>query len=318
MGTPVITPSQVQALQSFFSERLKTAEPMSRYSVIKVGGPADFLVSITSAEDLETAIRFLWEEKVPFILLGGGSNVLVSDAGIREVVLINEAKEVEFIDQTGEPPLLKAESGASLGVVSRRAGAKGWSGLEWASGVPGTIGGAVVNNAGAFGADIADNLVMAEILHPSGDKIQRSEWSVDQFGYQYRSSVIKSGEKPAVVLSATFQLERSTPEEVKGKISEIAIQRQSSQPGGPSLGSMFKNPEGDYSGRLIEEAGLKGTRIGGIEVSLDHANFFINQGEATATDVATLIAMVRDQVHEKFSVELELEIQFIGDWNREI
>jgi UDP-N-acetylmuramate dehydrogenase len=317
MSTPVITASQIHSLQAFFGERLKSAEPLSRYSVINIGGPADFLVSVTSAEDLESAVRFLWEEEIPFLLLGGGSNVLISDAGIREVVLINEAKKIEFIDEAGQDPLLWAESGAGLGGVSRRTAAKGWSGLEWASGIPGTIGGAVVNNAGAFGADTADNLVVAEILHPVEDRIQRSEWSVDQFGYQYRTSVIKSGKQPAVVLSATFRLDRSTPEEVKGKISEIAVKRKSSQPGGPSLGSMFKNPPGDYSGRLIEEAGLKGTRIGDVEISQDHANFFINQGEATARDVAGLIALVRDKVNEKFSVELELEIQFIGDWNKE-
>ncbi len=317
MRKPVITASQAQALQSFFGERLKGDVPMSSYSVMKVGGPADFLVSVTSVDEMESAVRFLWEEKLPFILLGGGSNVLISDAGIREVVLINEAKKVEFIDEPEQAPLLWAESGASFGGVSRRTGAKGWSGLEWASGIPGTVGGAVVNNAGAFGSNTAENLVMAEILHPLGDRIQRSEWSVDQFGYDYRTSVIKSGLKPAVVLSATFELERSTPEEVKGKISAIATKRQSSQPGGPSLGSMFKNPPGDYSGRLIEEAGLKGARVGDVQVSLDHANFFINQGKATAQDIATLIALVRGEVHEKYSVELELEIQLIGDWNTE-
>lgn len=317
MRAPVITDSQIQSLQGFFGEGLKRNVPMSRHSVIKVGGPADFLISLTNSEGLESAVRFLWAEKIPFILLGGGSNILISDAGIREVVLINETKAVEFIDQAGQPPLLWAESGASFGGVSRRTGAKGWSGLEWASGIPGTIGGAVVNNAGAFGGNIADILVMAEILHPVGDNIQRSEWSVDQFGYDYRTSVIKSGEKPAVVLSATFRLERSTPDEVKRKISSIATERQSSQPGGPSLGSMFKNPPGDYSGRLIEGAGLKGTKVGDVQVSQDHANFFVNLGEATAGDIATLIAMVRDEVYEKYSVELELEIQFIGDWNKE-
>ena len=317
MSKPVVTASQVQSLQSFFGERLQEDVPMSRYSVINVGGPADYLVSVTSSEELESAVRFLWEEKVPFLLLGGGSNVLISDAGIREVVLLNQAKNIEFIDEPGQAPLLFAESGASLGVVSRRAAAKGWSGLEWASGIPGTIGGAVVNNAGAFGSDTADNLLLAEILHPLEDRIQRSEWSVDQFGYDYRTSVIKSGLKPAVVLSATFKLERSTPEEVKGKISAIATERKASQPGGPSLGSMFKNPPGDYSGRLIEKAGLKGTKVGDVEVSRDHGNFFINQGEATARDIASLIAVVRDVVNEKFSVELELEIQFIGEWNKE-
>lgn len=317
MSKPVITASQSQSLQAFFGERLMQTQPMSRYSVMNVGGPADFLVPVTSSEDLETAVRFLWGEEIPFLLLGGGSNTLISDAGIREVVLINEAKQVDFIDQPEGNPLIKAESGASFSNLARRCGAKGWSGLEWASGIPGTVGGAVVNNAGAFGSNIADNLVVAEILHPLEDRIQRSEWSVDQFGYQYRTSVIKSGEKSAIVLNATFELERSTPEEVKRSISAIATKRQSTQPGGSSLGSMFKNPPGDFSGRLIEEAGLKGTRVGDIEVSQDHANFFINQGKATARDIADLIAMVRDEVNEKFSVELELEIQFIGDWKKE-
>ena len=317
MSKSVITPQQIQSLQAFFAERLKTAELMSRYSVIQIGGPADFLVSVTSSDELESAVRFLWEEKIPFLFLGGGSNVLISDSGIREVVLINEAKKIEFIDDAGQIPLLKAESGASFGGLSRRTGAKGWSGLEWASGIPGTVGGAVVNNAGAFGSSVAEKLVLAEILHPLGDKIQRSEWSVDQFGYDYRTSVIKSGEKSAVVLSATFGLERSTPKEVKAKISGIADRRQSSQPGGASLGSMFKNPPEDFSGRLIEEAGLKGIKVGDVEVSKEHANFFINHGEATADEIANLIALVRDRVYEKFSVELELEIQFIGDWNKE-
>jgi UDP-N-acetylmuramate dehydrogenase len=318
MSTPVITASQIQSLQSFFAERLQRDVPMNRFSLIKVGGPADFLVPVTSSEALESAVCFLWEEKIPFLLLGGGSNTLISDAGIREVVLINEAKRVEFIDEVGQNPCVWAESGASLGGVSRRTGAKGWSGLEWASSIPGTIGGAVVNNAGAFGSDIAANLVLAEILHPLRDKIQRLEWSVDQFGYEYRTSVIKSGAKQAIVLSATFELERSTPEKVKETISVISGKRQSSQPGGPSLGSMFKNPPGDYSGRLIEEAGLKGTRVGDVEISQNHANFFINKGDATARDIAALIALVRDEVDEQFSVELELEIQFIGDWNKEI
>ena len=313
----VISEPQIQSLRTFFGERLKQEESMSRYSVMKVGGPADFLVSVTSAADMESAVRFLWGEKIPFILLGGGSNTLISDAGIREVVLINEAKEIEMVDQDGMKPLLKAESGASFGGLSRRTGAKGWTGLEWASGIPGTVGGAVINNAGAFGSNVAENLHLAEILHPVEDRIQRSEWSVDDFGYGYRTSVIKSGFKQAVVLSATFWLERSTPAEVKGRISSISEKRQSSQPGGASLGSMFKNPPGDHSGRLIEAAGLKGARVGDVEVSRDHANFFINQGAAKAADIAALIALVRDKVNERFGVELELEIQFIGDWNKE-
>lgn len=317
MKDPVINDHQIQLLVDYFGERLQRDQQMSRHSVINIGGPADFLASASNKEELEADIRFLWDQGIPFMLLGSGSNTLISDAGIREVVLINDAKNIEFIDQDGQPPFVYAESGASIGSLSRRSGQKGWSGLEWASGIPGTVGGSVVNNAGAFGSDIAASLSVAEILHLIDDKILRSEWSADDFGYEYRNSVIKSGEKSGVVLSATFELVRSTPEAVKSKLSAIAEKRQASQPGGASLGSMFKNPPGDFSGRLIEAAGLKGTRVGEVEISQQHANFFINRGEATANQVATLIAMVRDRVSEKFGVELELEIQFIGDWNKE-
>jgi len=288
---------------------------MSRYSVMKVGGPADYLVAAENLQDLEAYVCFLWKERIPFLLLGGGSNTLISDAGIREMVLINEAKQIKFLDSESDSPRLWAESGAGFGSLARRAGSKGWSGLEWASGIPGTVGGAVINNAGAFGSNVAERLEMAEILQPLGDNIQRSEWSVDKFAYDYRYSVIKSGEKQAVVLCATFKMEKSTPDAVKGKISVIAEKRQSSQPSGASLGSMFKNPPGDFAGRLIEEAGLKGTQVGDVQISPLHGNFFLNKGKATASDIAALIAQVRDQVHEKFGIELELEIQLIGDWN---
>lgn len=313
--TKVLTPTQITSLKSYFSGKLLEGELMSRYSVMGVGGPADFLVKAETSEELEAAVRFLWMEDIPFMLLGGGSNTLISDAGIREVVLLNEAKNISFIEDQ-EYPLIQAESGASFGNLSRRAGSKGWSGLEWASGIPGTVGGAVVNNAGAFGSDMAESLEMADILQPVGDTLQRSTWTVEDFEYAYRYSVIKSGKKQAIVLSATFKMVISSPAEVKGRISEIAEVRKSSQPAGASLGSMFKNPEGNYAGKLIEEAGLKGTRVGNVMISQDHGNFFLNQGEATAAEIASLIALVKDQVAEKFGVELELEIQFIGDWNK--
>jgi UDP-N-acetylmuramate dehydrogenase len=317
MSNPVISQAQMNALESHFGDALLLNEGMERFSVIGVGGPADFLVNVKSGEQLEDAVRFLWEEKIPFMLLGGGSNILISDSGIREVVVINEAKNINFIDEETDSPRVKAESGASFGNLARRMGSKGFSGLEWASSIPGTVGGAVVNNAGAFGSNVAAALVMAEILHPVNDKLQRSEWSVENFAYDYRTSVIKSGKKSAVILNATFKLERSTPVLVKERISEIAEKRKASQPQGASLGSMFKNPPGDYSGRLIESAGLKGTRIGDAEISVEHANFFINKGNASANDIAALISLVRDRVAGDFNVELELEIQFIGDWSRQ-
>jgi len=316
MTKPVLTDIQKNSLESFFGNNLKMDEMMGRYSVMQVGGPADYLAIVENKKELEESVRFLWEEEIPFILIGGGSNTLISDKGIREVVIINKAKDVKFLENDPESPRLWAESGAGFGKLSRRAATKGWTGLEWSAGIPGTVGGAVVNNAGAFGSNVAENLEVAEILHPIGDKIQRSEWSVDQLAYDYRSSLIKSGKHPAVVLSATFKLEQSTPDKVKERISSISEKRQDSQPQGASLGSMFKNPPGDYAGRLIEEAGLKGSSVGDVEISRVHGNFFLNHGNATAADISSLIKKTREIVEEKFGVELELEIQFIGDWDQ--
>lgn len=316
MIQPVISDSQKNALESFFGDQLKKDQMMGRYSVMQVGGPADYLIITNDGKELEEGIRFLWQQEIPFILIGGGSNTLISDAGIREVVVLNKAKEVKYLDQDPEAPCIWAESGASFGKLARLSGSKGWAGLEWSAGIPGTVGGAVVNNAGAFGSNVADNLVMAEILHPVGDRIQRSEWPADQFAYDYRTSVIKSGKKTAAVLSATFRLRRSTPDEVKGRISSIAEKRQMSQPQGASLGSMFKNPPGDYAGRLIEEGGLKGKRVGDVEISQVHGNFFLNRGNASAKDIAALISQVQEEVKDQFDVELALEIQFVGDWEQ--
>ena len=275
-----------------------------------------FLVEAKSSEDLEEIVQFLWLEEIPHLLLGGGSNTLISDKGIREVVVINKAKKIEYLDNDSDHPKIKAESGASFGKLARLSGAKGWSGLEWSAGIPGTVGGAVVNNAGAFGSNVAANLEVAEILHRVEDRIQRSMWPVDRFGYDYRTSVIKSGDVAAVVLKATFRLERSTPEVVKERISEIAEKRQSSQPKGASLGSMFKNPPGDYAGRLIEEAGLKGARVGDVEISQVHGNFFLNHGNGTADDIAGLIELARKSVMDQFQIDLELEIQYVGEWSK--
>ncbi len=305
---------QISQLEAFFKQRLQKNVPLDRHSVMRVGGPADFLVEIESAEDLERSARFLWEAGLPFLVIGGGANLLISDSGVREIVLLNQAKAVRFMDEPGHPPRVWAESGASFGSLARRTGNRGWRGLEWAAGIPGSVGGAVVGNAGAHGSDVAANLYLADILHHKEQQIQRESWSVDLFAYDYRYSIIKSGAVSAVVLTATFQLERGEPEEAKAEISRISEKRRSSQPQGASLGSMFKNPPGDYAGRLIEAAGLKGTRSGGAVISPVHGNFFINQGEATARDLYALINLAKKTVSEQFGVDLELEILLVGEW----
>jgi UDP-N-acetylmuramate dehydrogenase len=208
----------------------------------------------------------------------------------------------------------------NFGVLARKAATHGLSGLEWAAGIPGTVGGAIYGNAGAHGSDMAKNLMMAKILHQkqtSEDKrheILQEEWPVERFEFTYRSSALKRQPNRVVVLSAQLKLNQKTPDAVQVKMDEFALLRRNSQPGGASMGSIFKNPPGDYAGRLIEAAGLKGRKIGKVEVSEKHANFFINQDSATASDYEALIRLVHKEVLKKQGVNLELEIELLGDW----
>lgn len=313
MSPDWITQAQENRLRSFFGESLEEKVQLARYTSLRIGGPADYLVQISDHEQLERAVRFLWEGEIPLLIMGRGSNVLISDSGIRRVVLINQASRVEFRED-GFSPVIWAESGANLGQTARRVASRGWSGLEWAAGIPGSIGGAVVGNAGAHGGDMADILKMAEILHLEGQAVRCSEWTAEDLGFAYRSSVLKRDPGRAVVLTATLQLETSSPQAVQAKMREFADYRRETQPGGASVGSMFKNPPGTHAGKLIEEAGLKGTRVGDAEISEQHANFFINHGEGSAADVYALIEKAREEVLKQFGIELELEILLVGDW----
>ena len=184
------------------------------------------------------------------------------------------------------------------------------SGLEWAATIPGTIGGAVYGNAGAFGSDTATSLIMAEILQPSG----KITWTSEELAYGYRTSRLKRSHEPAIILSAKLKLSQSTPEAVQAQMDANSAKRRESQPPGASMGSMFKNPPGDFAGRLIEAAGLKGTKIGGAEVSSVHANFFINKENAKAADLYQLIRLVQSKVMETSQVMLELEVELLGNW----
>ena len=300
-----------------FGARLQAGASLARYTASRLGGPADLLLEVRSGRELEAAVTLAWRNAFPFVLLGGGSNVLVSDAGVRGLVILNRARRVRF-DERVEPPTVWAESGANFGVLARQAARRGLSGLEWASGVPGTLGGAVFGNAGAHGGDMAGSLLVAEILHHAGVErdgaIQREEWSVEKMAYSYRSSVLKRGSREVVVLAARLRLERSTHEAVQARIDEFAAYRKRTQPPGASMGSMFKNPPGAFAGRLIEAAGLKGSRIGDAQVSPVHANFFINLGRASAQDFYDLIQLARQQVADRFGVNLELEIKLLGKW----
>jgi len=281
---------------------------LAPYTSARIGGAADVLVTVKSVDELAQVIQVIWEHELPYYLLGGGSNVLVSDKGFRGVVVLNRAKAVRF--ETGDNPSVWCEAGVVFSNLANRCASKGLSGLEWAATVPGTIGGAVYGNAGAFGGETADNLIHADLLTRNG----LEQYSPGQMGYGYRTSVLKRGDEIAIVLSALLRLKNSTKEEVSVKIAEFSERRKASQPPGASMGSMFKNPVGDHAGRLIEAAGLKGTRIGAAEISKLHGNFFINHGKTRASDVRELIDLTRETVKRKLGLELELEIEFAGEW----
>ncbi len=295
-----------EELHRAFPENLLENAPLAQYTAARIGGPAEYLLTVQSAADLASAAEQLWELDREFRILGGGSNVLVSDRGVSGVVVLNQAKQVEFAGDR-----VWAESGASLGSVARRAVDKGLSGLEWAATIPGTIGGAIVGNAGAHGEDTASSLESAEVIHR---KEGRSEWQAARLEFDYRTSWLKSHPGEAIVLSGRFVLEPTDPAETRAKLDEFVEYRQRTQPTGASIGSMFKNPAGDYAGRLIEAAGLKGERSGQAEISRKHANFFINHGGASASDVYALIQLARQRVTEETGVELELEVELIGNW----
>jgi UDP-N-acetylmuramate dehydrogenase len=313
----------IRELRQKFAQALQQNELLSRHTSARVGGPADVLLTANSNQLLQEMVVYLWRERLPFIILGGGSNVLVSDSGFRGVVVLNRARNVEF-RQTNDHHSVWAESGANFGSLARHACQRGLGGLEWAVGVPGTVGGAVVGNAGAHGADMASNLLVAEILHlpahqetSKGMECVKENWPVEKFAYAYRSSLLKQNPGQYVVLSVELRLEPSTQAEAQAKADAFTTYRQRTQPPGATMGSMFKNPPGDYAGRLIEAAGLKGLRIGEAQISELHANFFVNLGQAAAVDIYRLIEQARQAVLDQFGVSLELEVELVGDWQIE-
>lgn len=293
-------------LRREFPGALQSGAPLARYTAARIGGPAEHLLTVESAEELARAMQRIWELELEVVILGGGSNVLIADRGVSGVVVLNHARSVEF-DQTG----VQAESGAVIGTIARRAVERGMAGLEWAGTVPGTVGGAVVGNAGAHDGDTAGSLEYAQVLHREHG---RAQWPPERLEFDYRSSWLKRHPGQAAVLGARFYLEPSDPQTTKGRLAEFVEHRRRTQPGGASIGSMFANPPGDYAGRLIEAAGLKGERRGQAEISPLHANFFINHGGAQASDVYALIQTARKRVAEEFGIELELEIELLGDW----
>lgn len=285
---------------------------LAGYTTFKIGGPADLLVIALRVPDLMQLVNLAREAGIPNFLLGGGSNVLIGDAGVRGLVILNHCRQITF----AEAGLVTAESGASLAGLARRTIQQGLAGLEWAVSVPGTIGGAVVGNAGAHGGCIADNLVSAQVLDGEG---LLTEWRAPDFAYTYRFSRLKrptdSRTRGAVVLSATFRLQAADREELETRAARFLAHRRATQPIEASAGSIFQNPPGDYAGRLIEAVGLKGVQVGGVQFSPLHANFIVNLKAGRATDVRAAIELAQRRVQAQFGLTLQPEILFVGEFS---
>jgi UDP-N-acetylmuramate dehydrogenase len=289
--------------------RLLENEPLAKYTSWRIGGPARYLAEATTPDDLREALAWARERDLAVTLLGGGTNTLVLDDGIDGMVLRYRNQHVQ-IEPHEDTTLAILASGAPTAGTARRLAHSGWSGLEWAEGVPGTIGGAVFGNAGCYGSDMATILTRAWLLVDH----QIEEWPVERFEYGYRSSALKGREhrELAIILAAEVRLQRGDPQQLAVRMEQTAAARRSKTPAGQSCGSVFKNPIGDSAGRLIEAAGLKGLRVGAAEIAQKHANYIVNMGGSSSSDVLRLIDIIRERVLLAFGIELALEIRIVG------
>lgn len=302
----MISEAVIQALKKFIpEENICLQEPMAAHTTFRVGGPADCFLQLENTEQLIRVQKYLNQVGVPFFLLGNGSNLLVSDDGYRGVILQigQRMGKIEVNDC-----VITAQAGASLAQVARTAMEHGLTGLEFASGIPGTVGGGVVMNAGAYDGEMSQVVIQVTVVNGEGEVMELDN-STMEFGY--RTSTIKSN--PFTVTEVTFRLEKGDREQIKAKMDELASRRREKQPlEYPSAGSTFKRPKGYFAGKLIMDAGLRGYQSGGARVSDKHCGFVINAGGATAWDVYDVIREVQERVKEKFNVNLEPEVLFLG------
>lgn len=289
------------------SERIHLQEPMSRHTTFRVGGSADYYIEPEDTAELAAVLDACREEQMPYAIVGNGSNLLVGDLGYRGVIVaLGKAWTEVFVTETE----IRAKAGALLSSVAKQAFRASLTGLEFAAGIPGTVGGAVVMNAGAYGSEMAAVLKTVTVLDQEG---RVRTLPVSELRLGYRTSCIASC--GYVVLEAEFSLQEGETEKIKNRMDELAIQRRSKQPlEYPSAGSTFKRPEGYFAGKLIQDAGLRGYRVGGAQVSEKHCGFVINRDHATAAEIKTLCETVQQKVKEQFGVKLELEVKLLGEF----
>jgi UDP-N-acetylmuramate dehydrogenase len=289
------------------------------YSTFRVGGPADYLVRAGNADEVALAYAWAREQGFPVTIFGGGSNLLVADKGIRGLVIVvrrpgkTAESGLEILEEDATSALVRVPAAAPSNWLGRTAAERGWAGLSWLVGLPGNVGGAVVNNAGAHGGEMKDHLVSLRAVDAAGEL---HEYPRDWLEPRYRYTTLKFAPRPRehVVVDATFRFPKGDSAALRQAADDYADYRHRTQPTGACAGSIFKNPAGDYSGRLVEAAGLKGTRVGGAVVSPVHANFIVNDAGGAATDIVELMALVQATVREQFGIDLEPEIERIGDW----
>jgi UDP-N-acetylmuramate dehydrogenase len=303
--TSMVTDEQARQLAKSFNGRIALNEPMRKYTSFQIGGPADVLAEPHDMRSLSAVLRWGWNEGLPVFVLGNGTNLLVADEGIRGVV-VRIGPGLDDVRFDGDR--VHAMAGVSLPALARACADRGLAGLEWAVGIPGSLGGAMAMNAGAYSHTVGDVVREVTTLLLDGSI---SVKTCEEMQFAQRSSRLSHGD--LVACEAMLQLERGNPEEIRRQMSEYMKDRKIKQPLHlPSAGCVFQNPSGRGAGRYIDGAGLKGLRVGGAEVSHVHANFIVNVGDATARDVLILMNVVRRSVYDKFGVELVPEIRVVG------
>ena len=297
--------------------KIRRDRPLSLYTTFRIGGVADFLVAAVNGEEVRAANEWAARGGVPVTVIGGGSNLLVGDGGIRGLVLLVRASaktvdESSSLEDLGDRVRIRVPAQTHISRLGHRAAENGWAGLEWAAGLPGMVGGAVVNNAGAHGSEITDHLESIEVLTDDG---RIETWPRDRLSPRYRHTVLKDAPRPRrwIVLEATFVLPRGDAAELTARADEYAKWRRRAQPIGACAGSVFTNPAGTYAGLLIDQARLKGRQIGGVRVSELHGNFLVNSGGGTAADVRALISVIQEVVYHHSGIQLVPEIEQVGE-----
>ncbi len=299
-----------EQLIGLLGERLRFAVPLTRYTSFRVGGPAEVFAEPDTLTELETLVALLHQESVPYFLLGGGTNILISDKGIRGVVIkLGEGFNYSHWEEERDTAQVGVGAGRSLGRFVREAVGKGYGGVEFAEGIPGSAGGGLLMNAGAFGGELSRVVEAISGVCADGTPVRLPG---DRLGFAYRRTALSPG---LIVAEIEFRLQRVRQEVLLAAMLEAQRKRQQTQPHGyPNAGSIFKNPPGVYAGRLIETAGLKGLTRGGAQVSERHANFIVNTGTARAAEVRQLMGQIQQAVWEKNQVWLEPEVRLVGEW----